>query len=76
MTYFCCDERAPRTPSRRIATLNGIDFLEVVDDPSRSDRRCGSALLFVHFVKPLAPDAIARAQNVRIDGGERIRNIT
>ena len=33
MIYFCCDERR-RNAVRAHATLNGIDFLEVVDDPA------------------------------------------
>ncbi len=33
MNYFCCDEFR-RNAVRHHATLNGIDFLEVVDNPS------------------------------------------
>jgi hypothetical protein len=73
MTYFCCDERR-RAAVQAHPTLNGIDFLEVADDPSDPvDAR--QRTLFVHFVKPLAPGALA-TQNVRIEGGQRIDKVT
>ena len=64
MIYVCCDERR-RDAVRAHRTLNGIDFLEVLDDLT----------LVVHFLKPLGRDAVAREQ-VRIEGGERIRDVT
>ena len=70
--YFCCKQ------NRREAvlvhpTLNGIDFLEVLDDPALpvSQRQ---RTLFVHFLKPLAASVLAE-ENIRIDGGERIRDV-
>ena len=73
MIYFCCDDRR-RNAVEAHASLNGIDFLEVSDNPQDSiDVR--QHTLFVHFIKPLAPGALTR-QNVVIEGGERIRNIT
>ena len=72
MIYFCCDERR-RNIVKDQTVFNGIDFLEVVDDPSDPfDLR--QRTLRVHFIHPLAPGALT-AQNVRIEGGERIRNI-
>lgn len=71
MQYFCC------RPQRRQAlaghpAMNGIDFLEVLDGPTVTDSQ-RQRTLFLHFVNavssPLAPD------NLRIDGGERIRQI-
>src|SRR5439155_6398980 len=54
-------------------TLNGIDFLDVSDDPSDPvDLR--QRRLIVHFLKPLAPGELG-PENIRIEGGERIRNI-
>ena len=51
MIYSCCDELR-RAAVREHPTLNGIDFLEVVDraaaDPDDRQR-----VLKVHFVKPL-----------------------
>src|SRR5438132_12015437 len=70
--YFCCKQ------NRREAvlvhpSLNGIDFLEVLDDPALpvSQRQ---RTLFVHFLKPLAASVLAE-KNIRIDGGERIRDV-
>ena len=73
MTYFCCDERR-RNAVRGHPVLNGIDFLDVLDDPSQplDDRQ---RFLFVHFANPVAPGSL-EPRNVRIEGGERIRNIT
>lgn len=72
MKYFCCDLRRRSAVSAH-PTLNGIDFLDVSDDPSDpADVR--QRTLIVHLLKPLAPGELA-AQNVRIEGGERIRNI-
>ncbi|MCH9019870.1 MAG: IS1595 family transposase [Proteobacteria bacterium] len=72
MIYFCCDELR-RNAVKAHATLNGIDFLEVLDDPDLPDDQ-RQRMLFVHFVKPLSMGALTK-DNVRINGGERIRNI-
>src|SRR5262245_53135998 len=72
MRYFCCDERRRAAVSVH-PTLNGIDFLDVSDNPADPiDLR--QRTLFVHLLKPVAPGALT-PQNVRIEGGERIRNI-
>lgn len=71
MIYFCCDTF--RRTAVRDTDLNGIDFVEVVDrDAPSEDLR--QRILHVHLVNEpgglvLTPD------NVRIEGGERIRNI-
>ena len=71
MIYTCCDENR-RAAVDAHATLNGIDFLEVldVDAPADSPRQ---RTLMVRLLKPvpagLTPD------NVRIEGGERIRRV-
>ena len=55
-------------------TLNGIDFLEVRDEQS-DPLELRQRVLLVHFLKPLSPDTLGM-RTIRIDGGERIRNIT
>jgi len=58
----CTDER--RRHDVRVATLNGLDYLEVSED---------QRTLTTYFLGK-APAEIAK-ENVRIDGGRRIRNI-
>ena len=72
MIYACCD-RLRRTAVIDHPTLNGIDFLEVLDSaaPTEADRQ---RLLAVHFLKPLGALALS-PDNVRIEGGERIQGI-
>lgn len=69
MRYSCCDELR-RQAVRSHPTLNGIDFLEVIDHtaPVEAERQ---RKLELHFVKPLGALALA-ASNIRIAGGERI----
>jgi hypothetical protein len=69
--YTCCDK------NRRAAvdahdTLNGIDWLEVVDSgaPEESPRQ---RILIVRFLKEV-PGSIDES-NIQIEGGERIRGI-
>ena len=68
MKYHCCDERRLEAV-RAHATLNGIEYLEVVDRdaPAGSPRQ---RTLLIHCLKPL-PDL--SATNVRLSGGERVR---
>lgn len=72
MIYFCCQDGRRDAVATQTA-LNGIDFLEVLDDPfvPQAQRQ---RTLFVHFINPLAPASLT-ASNVRIEGGERIKNI-
>ena len=60
--YFCCDER--RRDAVRGSTLNGIDYLEVVDHDAlvEADRQ---RFLRVHFVNDIAANSLA-ATNVSI----------
>jgi hypothetical protein len=72
--YFCCKQHR-REAVLAHPTLNGIDFLEVLDDlalPVSQVQRT----LFIHFLKPLLkhPDALLE-KNVRVAGGERIRDV-
>ena len=74
MLYLCCDDERRRTAVRNHPSINGIDFLEVSDesqDPIDDRQRT----LFVHFIKDVVPGTV-KVENVRIEGGERIRNIT
>lgn len=73
MIYFCCDDERRRNAVRAHATLNGIDFLDVVDnllDPLSKRQRT----LRIHFLKALTPGLITK-KNIRIDGGDRIQNV-
>ena len=72
MKYFCCDELRKKQLQGQTA-LNGIDFLEVLDDLSLPEKR-RQRILFVHFLSENGLDSLKRA-NVRIEGGDRIRDI-
>ena len=71
MIYHCCDERR-RNAVAAHPTLNGIDYLEVLDReaPAASPRQ---QTLLVRLFKPV-PAGFA-AQQVRIEGGERVRGV-
>ncbi|MGA9998459.1 MAG: hypothetical protein WBP93_23800, partial [Pyrinomonadaceae bacterium] len=75
MIYFCCDETR-RNAVKDHQTLNGIDFLDVVDNPADPPKDRQRTLL-VHFIKDLAasPPPSFKAENIRIEGGERRRHI-
>lgn len=75
MIYFCCDEKR-RNAVAAHATLNGIEFLEVFDDPSDAvdALKERQRTLFVHLIKEIESNALG-IENVRIEGGERIRHI-
>lgn len=72
MTFTCCsDERRKLVKNNPV--INGIDFLEVVDNPADpSDVR--QTVLLVHFIKALQPGDL-KAGNFSIEGGERITDI-
>jgi hypothetical protein len=76
--YFCCDElrrAALVDPAQNPSGFNGIDFLEVLDadapPPKEFNRQ---RFLKVHFVNNLTGGPLTET-NVRIEGGERIRNL-
>jgi Baseplate J-like protein len=83
MIYFCCDDTRRRNAIKGHPTLHGIDFLEVLDDhddPFTERQRT----LFVHFIEKetqAGRESLAnllaqlQVQNVRIEGGERTRDI-
>jgi hypothetical protein len=64
MQYFCCDE-VRRAAVRAHPTLNGIDYIEV-GDPSQ-------LTLLVYLLKQPLGGFTLTMDNVRIEGGERIR---
>lgn len=76
MYFFCCDDNR-RADVIAHPTLNGIDFLEVMDGPDLpADQRQRS--LVVHFLKPLPAQGESNAltrDNLSIEGGDRLRNI-
>lgn len=72
MKYFCCDERR-REALRGHPALNGIDFLEVLDNAVLPFEQC-QRTLFVHFINALTPGTL-NEKNVLIEGGERIRSV-
>lgn len=72
MNYSCCNN-SRRDDVLECPSLNGIDFLEVLDNPGDPyDER--ETTLFVYFLKPLAPGSFT-VDNVIITGGDRIQNI-
>ncbi|MGP1372612.1 MAG: putative baseplate assembly protein [Almyronema sp.] len=70
--YFCCDRR--RRAAVAASSLNGIDYLEVLDHdaPSDSDRQL---ILLVYLIKPLGAISLG-VENFRLLGGDRIRDIS
>jgi len=72
MIYSCCDPNR-RNVLETQSLYNGIDFLEVVDNPN-DPNSVRQHTLMVHFVHDLTAGQLGLA-NVRIDGGERIQNI-
>jgi hypothetical protein len=72
MDYFCCTDTR-RNAVKLHPVLNGIDYLEVLDDLSDpfNERQ---TTLFIHFLKPVAIGQLTLS-NLVVEGGERIRNI-
>jgi hypothetical protein len=72
MIYFCCDHL--RRAKLAESSLNGIDYVEVLDhdakDPADRQKK-----LFVHFVNKLATDEYKKLQ-FQIEGGERNVRVT
>lgn len=72
MTVYTCCEENRRAAVDAHPTLNGIDYLEVLDldAPAGSPRQ---RTLMIRLLKPVP--AGLTPENVRIDGGERIRRV-
>jgi hypothetical protein len=72
MKYFCCDSLR-RQAVKDHAALNGIAYLEVLDDPVLpNDLR--QRTLYVHFIKAEGVGDLTR-ENLRIEGGRRIKGV-
>lgn len=71
MIYHCCDELR-RNAVAAHPTLNGIDYLEILDHdaPADSPRQ---RTVFVRLLKPVPPGF--STEQVRIEGGERTRDL-
>ncbi|HEX3069824.1 MAG TPA: putative baseplate assembly protein [Thermoanaerobaculia bacterium] len=74
--YRCCDDERRDLVSAQ-SLLNGIDYLEVVDhdEPVLEKRQRFLRIHFVNAPPPQPPLSATLKDIVRIDGGERIRNI-
>ncbi|MBO9205504.1 MULTISPECIES: putative baseplate assembly protein [Niastella] len=72
MNYFCCSDTR-RNTIRDHPYLNGIDYVEVLDNESDPYHE-RQTTLFVHFLKSLHPGTL-NISNLKIEGGERIKNI-
>jgi len=68
--YYCKNEKR-RQGIRQQSTLNGIDYLEVLDNraPEGSPRQC---TLLVYFINPLSVSDDLNSSNIRIYGGVRV----
>lgn len=73
MIYSCCDDLR-RAAVRAHPELNGIDYLEVLDDPQLPNHQRQRKLL-VHFLNDRGLAGLTK-DNIRIRGGERIRDIS
>jgi hypothetical protein len=75
--YRCCDQERKDKVAQDPA-LTGIDYLEVVDGDLPQTDPLRQRTLLVHCLEPLSAVAgsCLTGSNVRITGGERIRNIT
>lgn len=71
MKYHCCD-RYRRNAVAAHPTLNGLDYLEVLDRDLPATHAFRQRTLFLHFLKPIA--GLGR-DNLRLTGGDRIRNV-
>ena len=72
MTRYTCCDKFRRNAVDAHATLNGIDFLEVLDNDAPPDSPRQRTLL-LRLLK--VPAQTLDEDNVRIEGGERVRNI-
>lgn len=71
MIYHCCDElRRDSVAAHRL--LNGIDYLEVLDRDLSDKDPLRQRTLLLRLLKPVAGLA---DKNLKIIGGERVRNI-
>ena len=70
MKYFCCDERR-REVVRTQGTLNGLEYVEVIDRDAPAEA-LRQRTLVLKFLRPPGP---LGKSNIRILGGERIEQV-
>lgn len=70
MKYFCCDERR-RQVVKESGTLNGIDYIEVLDHDAPTEALRQRTL----FVKFLKPNPGLDKNQIIIIGGDRIKTV-
>ena len=67
---LCCQQDDRRDQVRRMAGLNGLDYVEVLDD---------QVTLHAYFLGKLPPELQTNQPGIerflRLEGGERVRNI-
>lgn len=73
-TLPCASISFGSQPELYVNRWNGIDFLQVLDDPAGPLAERQTTLL-VHFIRDIAAPLSLVKANVRIEGGERLRNI-
>lgn len=73
MSSFCCTNKDRKIAVLEHPTMNGIDFIEVIDNPSDVDE-IRQTVLSIHFIKDITDGALV-STNIKITGGERIQNI-
>lgn len=71
MTRYSCCDALRRNDVDAHPTLNGIDYLEVLDSDAPPDSPRQRTLL----LRLLKPALALSKDNVRIEGGERVRNV-
>lgn len=71
MKYHCCD-RFRRNAVDAHPTLNGMDYLEVLDRDLPETHEFRQRTLFLHFLKPIAG---LNRDNLRLTGGDRVRDV-
>jgi baseplate J-like protein len=75
MIYRCCDKNR-KAAVKGNPTLNGIDYLEVIDRDAIGHGSPRQQTLLVHCLNPLSPQLGLVASNILITGGESITGIT
>src|SRR6188474_2404132 len=71
MIFHCCD-RFRRNATAAHLTLNGLDYLEVLDRDLPDNHEFRQRTLFLHFLKPFAGITV---DNLRLTGGDRIQDV-
>jgi len=71
MIFHCCDEFR-RNATAAHPTLNGLDYLEVLDRDLPDSHEFRQRTLFLHFLKPFIGIAPV---NLRLTGGDRIQDV-